>query len=144
IIIAVIFYALSVALLLWEFFSDQNSFSYKNLDNPRSFNFDLSNRQINMLIASIFFLVLAFFAFRKNELNEIYFNFLNLSLWAISLILFLAATLERDDLNKTLNKWKSSVNDKQIFIKLTPWLIFLIISTIIVFYFRFYRLNEVL
>lgn len=144
IIVAIIFYSLSMVLILWEFFSDQNSFSYKKLNNPRSFNFELSNRQINLLIASIFFLILAFFAFRKNEFNEIYFNFLNLSLWAISLLLFLAATLEMKEFKKSLNKWKSIINDKQVIIKLTPWLIFLIISTIIVFYFRFYRLNEVL
>lgn len=143
-IVALIFYALSLAVILWEFFSNPKSFSYENLGNPKSFSFDLSNRQINLLIASIFFLILAFFAFRKNEFNEIYFNFLNLSLWAISFLLFLAAALEFNDLKRTLNNWKSIAIDKQVIIKLTPWLIFLLISTVIVFYFRFYRLNEVL
>jgi hypothetical protein len=142
--VAIIFYTLSVAIILWEFFSDQNSFSYNNLENQKSLNFDLSNRQINLLLASILFLILAFFAFRKNEFNEIYFNFLNLSLWAMSLLLFLAAMLDMNEIKKKLNKWKLSVNDKQVIIKLTPWLILIIISTIIVFYFRFYRLNEVL
>ncbi|MBE0687949.1 MAG: glycosyltransferase family 39 protein, partial [Anaerolineaceae bacterium] len=69
---------------------------------------------------------------------------INLSLWALSLILFLIAFIETDHLKKLIDNIRQSIKSKQIFIKITPWLIFVLVSTILVFYFRFYRLNEVL
>lgn len=144
VVIAIAFYLISFLLVMWETITNKNSFTYENSSSQEPFNVHLSNRQINLLLASIFFLILAFFTFRKNEFNEIYFNFINFSLWAISIFLFLAASLELNNLKTTLNNLNSMIKNKQLFIKITPWFIFLVLSTILVFYFRFFRLHEVL
>ncbi|PKO07019.1 MAG: hypothetical protein CVU41_03770 [Chloroflexi bacterium HGW-Chloroflexi-3] len=142
--VAIIFFFACFVLIAWSAITKDSIFYYQNITNSKSLNFDLSTKKLYLLSASGLLLVLAFFAFQKNTANEILFNFLNLSLWMASLILFLLAVFEADRIKISIENFTRAIKNKQIFIKITPWLIFIIISTLLVFYFRFYRLNEVL
>jgi len=142
--VAIMFFILSIGLIIWSAISKDSIFDYQNVTSAKQLNFELSTKKLYLLGASGLLLVLAFLAFRMNTANEILFNVLNLSLWVSSLILFLLAVFEVDQLKCSIENFKRAVKSKQILIKITPWLIFIIISTLLVFYFRFYRLNEVL
>jgi len=142
--VAIMFFIASFGLIVWSAFTKDSIFDYQNMTNEKTIEFELTAKKLYLLGASGILLVLAFFAFQKNNGNEILFNFINLSLWALSLILFLIAFIETDHLKKLIDNIRQSIKSKQIFIKITPWLIFVLVSTILVFYFRFYRLNEVL
>lgn len=142
--IAVAFYLMSFILILWEVISDKNSFFYENTVNDNSLNMTFSKKQINLLIASVVFLVLAFFAFYRNEMGEIFFNFLNLFLWFTSIILFLLATLDFQAFREKVIFWKKQIKTREIQINVKPWGILLFVATLIAFYFRFYQLDNVL
>lgn len=142
--VAIMFFILSIGLIIWSAISKDSIFDYKNVTNAKQLDFELSTKKLYLLGASGLLLVLAFFAFKKNSANEILFNFLNLSLWIASLIFFLLAVFEAEQLKNSIENFRRAVKNKQIFIKITPWLLLIIVSTIVVFYFRFYRLNEVL
>jgi hypothetical protein len=142
--VAIMFFILSIGLIIWSAISKDSIFDYKNVTNAKQLDFELSTKKLYLLGASGLLLVLAFFAFQKNSANEILFNFLNLSLWIASLIFFLLAVFEAEQLKNSIENFRRAIKNKQIFIKITPWLLLIIVSTILVFYFRFYRLNEVL
>lgn len=142
--VAIIFFIASFSLIVWTAITKDSIFDYQNVTNAKPIDFELSTKKLYLLGASGLMLVLAFFAFQNNSANEVLFNFLNLSLWALSLILFLIAFIDIDPLKNSIDKCRQSFDNKEILIKITPWLIFVLVSTILVFYFRFYRLNEVL
>lgn len=142
--VAIIFFIASFSLIVWTAITKDSIFDYQNVTNAKPIDFELSTKKLYLLGASGLMLVLAFFAFQNNSANEVLFNFLNLSLWALSLILLLIAFIDIDPLKNSINKCRQSFDNKEIYIKITPWLIFVLVSTILVFYFRFYRLNEVL
>jgi len=142
--VAIIFFNVSFGLIIWSAISKDSIFDYQNVTSAKQLNFELSTKKLYLLGASGLLLVLAFLAFRKNTANEILFNGLNLSLWIGSLILFLLAVFDTDQIRISIGNITRAIKNKQIIIKITPWLIFIIASTILVFYFRFYRLNEVL
>ncbi|HSM24543.1 MAG TPA: hypothetical protein VK856_06735, partial [Anaerolineaceae bacterium] len=54
------------------------------------------------------------------------------------------ALLDFGELRKNIHNFKHFLDGKEIFIKVSPWTILLIVSTIVVFYFRFSQLNEIL
>ena len=142
--IAIVFFVACFGLIVWTAISKDLIFNYQNVASTKLINFDLSINNLYLLGVSGLLFVLAFFAFQKNNSNEILFNFLNLSLWASSLIFFFLALFEADRIKKYFENFRLSIKSKHFFIKITPWLLFIIVSTILVFYFRFYRLNEVL
>lgn len=142
--VAIVFFILSLGIIVWSAIQKDPIFNNQNIGDSNPFEINLSSQKLYLLAASGVFLVLAFFAFKENPENEVLFNFLNLSLWALSLIFFLLALLDFKSLKKFIDHSKQTINQKQLFIKITPWLFLLIVSTILVFYFRFYRLNEVL
>jgi hypothetical protein len=142
--VAIAFYFISLLLILWEAFSHEKSLQYHSENSNAPININFSSRQINLLIGSIIFLVLAFFAFRKNEANEVYFNFLNVSLWFISILLFLLASLDLPNKDAIYKNFKKFFKNKEFWIKLTPWTVLLIIAAIIAFFFRFHQLNNIL
>lgn len=142
--IAIVFFVACFGLIVWTAISKDLIFNYQNVTSSKLINFDLSINNLYLLGVSGLLFVLAFFAFQKNSSNEILFNFLNLSLWASSLIFFFLALFEADRIKIHFENFRLSIKNKQFFIKITPWLLFIIVSTILVFYFRFYRLNEVL
>lgn len=142
--VAIMFFMASFGLIIWSAISKDTIFDYQNITSSKSMNFDLSTKKLYLLGGSGLLLVLAFFAFQKNAANEILFNFLNFSLWIGSLILFLLAVFEADYIKISIENFKKTIKNKQFLIKITPWLMLIIISTFLVFYFRFYRLNEVL
>lgn len=144
VVIAIVFFILSLALVIWSVIAKDDIFEYSNENKISSMEFNLSTQKLYFLGASFLFLILAFFAFRVNTFNEIHFNFLNLSLWALSLIFFLVAVLDFRNLDQQYIRIKDSLRDKQVILRITPWIIIISISLILVFYFRFYRLNEVL
>ena len=144
VLVAIIFFIGSFGLIIWSAISKDSIFDYQNVTSAKQLNFELSTKKLYLLGASGLLLVLAFIAFRKNAANEILFNGLNLSLWIGSLILFLLGVFETDQIKISIGYFTRAIKNKQIIIKITPWLIFIIASTILVFYFRFYRLNEVL
>jgi len=144
VLVAIIFFIGSFGLIIWSAISKDSIFDYQNVTSAKQLNFKLSTKKLYLLGASGLLLVLAFLAFRKNTANEILFNGLNLSLWIGSLILFLLAVFDTDQIRISIGNFTRAIKNKQIIIKITPWLIFIIASTILVFYFRFYRLNEVL
>ncbi len=142
--VTIMFFIASFGLIVWTAIEKDPIFEYQNVTNAKQLDFELSTKKLYLLGASGLLLVLAFIAFQKNTANEILFNVLNFSLWMSSLILFLLALFEVDQIKSSIENVKGAIKNKQILIKITPWLIFIIISTILVFYFRFYRLNEVL
>lgn len=142
--IAIAFYLISFALIIWEAISEKSSFSYQTSKNDFPLKLEFSNKQKNLLITSVVFLILAFFAFRKNELNQIYFNFINLSLWITSIILFLLATLDFRGVKEKVSNWKKLLKNRELQIKIKPWGILLVVVTLTTFYFRFYQLENVL
>ncbi len=142
--IAIVLFVACFGLIVWTAISKDLIFNYQNVTSSKLINFDLSINNLYLLGVSGLLFVLAFFAFQKNNSNEIIFNFLNLSLWASSLIFFFLALFEADRIKKYFENFRLSIKNMHFFIKITPWLLFIIVSTILVFYFRFYRLNEVL
>jgi hypothetical protein len=142
--IAIIFFFLSLILVVWTAFTGESFFDYQNKNITKPFKIDLSSKRLSMLGVSMVFLVLAFFAFHPNSSNEINFNFLNVSLWSLSLFFFLISLLDSQSIYEKFNEWKSIYIRKEIIIRITPWLLLIALSTILVFYFRFYRLNEIL
>lgn len=142
--VAIIFFILSLGIVVWAALVKDPIFDYQNKVEIRSFDFNISSQRLYLLAASGVFLILAFFAFKENPENEVLFNFLNLSLWTLSLVFFLLALLDFKRLREIFEHTKQIIKDKQFLIKVTPWMIALIVASILVFYFRFYRLNEVL
>ena len=142
--VAIIFFIASFGLIVWSAILKDSIFDDQNVQSIKPLGFDLSTKKLYLVGASGLLLVLAFFAFQNNSTNEVLFNFLNLSLWSLSLILFLIAFIDADELKNSIDNIRQSINNKQILIKITPWVIFVLVSTILVFYFRFYRLNGVL
>jgi hypothetical protein len=141
---AILFFVASFGLIVWAAIEKDSIFDYQNVTSAKQLDLELSTKKLYLLSTSGLLLVLAFFAFRKNTSNEILFNLLNFSLWGSSLFFFFVSLLKADYFKKSIEKFKRAINKKHIQIKITPWLIFMIVSTILVFYFRFYRLNEVL
>jgi hypothetical protein len=142
--IAIIFFVISLALVVWAAFSSESIYFYQNNNQSTSLKIDLSSKNLSMLGVSMLFLVLAFFSFRPNNSNEIYFNFLNISFWVLSLIFFLIALVDFQDFSKKFSEWKTIYLNKEIMIKVTPWVAIIVFSTILIFYFRFFRLNGIL
>lgn len=142
--VAIAFFVLSLGLVTWVAFLKDPIFEYPDNIETKPLDIDLSSRKQYYLAASGILFILAFFAFQKNSANEVLFNFLNLSLWSLSLIFFLLAFLDFKWFDNFLNKCKQIYYKKHISIKITPWMILLIVASILAIYFRFYRLNEVL
>lgn len=142
--LAIFFYSIGVIFLLWNTLSSKDSLLYKNRTKESSLKINLTDKQINWLLASMIFLVLAFFAFRKTQSNEIFFNGVNITLWATSFILFLFALLDIKGLRDKISNTKHFFERKQISIKISPWTLLLFISTLLVFFFRFSQLNQIL
>ncbi len=142
--VAIIFFILSIGLVVWVAILKDPIFDDQNINVSKQFEIDLSSRKLNLLVASGLSLILAFFAFQKNGANEVLFNSLNLSLWALSLIFFLLAFLDFDRIKTKINQIKQDIKVKYLIVKITPWMVLLVVATVLVFYFRFYRLSEVL
>lgn len=142
--LAIFFYSISGFFLLWNSLTSKDSLLYKNQTKESSFKINLTNKQINLLIVSMFFLVLAFFAFRKTQSNEILFNGVNLTLWVTSFILFLYGLLDIEGLRDKISKIKHFFESKQVSLKISLWTLLLVISTLLVFFFRFSQLNQIL
>jgi len=142
--IALLFFLISIILVIWTALSRDDLFDYSNETHSGSFEFNLTSSKLYLLGASFVFIILAFLAFRKNSNNEILFNFLNLTLWAFSFAFFIFALFDFENLKKKITTFKNIISQNHINLKISPWIIVIIISTIIVIFFRFYRLNEVL
>ncbi len=142
--IAIIFYVISLVLVFWAVLKKDTIFNYENRVKADAPDFELSKKKLYLLGISLIFLVFGFFAFRKDEWNEIYFNFTNLSFWLLSLVFFLIALIDGNEFTNLKDRLKSVITDKRVILKITPWVLLIIASTILVSYFRFYRLNEVL
>lgn len=144
VLFALIFFGISTALMIWGALSKDKSFEYQYHSNSELVDLNLSSTRMFFLGASLFFLIIAFFAFSKNQSNEILFNSLNLSFWFLSIIFFLLALLDYEPFKEKFHKIKSFFVNKQSLLKITPWVLLIFVSVLFVFYFRFYRLNEVL
>ena len=142
--VAIVFYCISLALVLWSVIKKDTIFNYENKVKAEVPDFEISKKKLYLLGISLLFLILGFYTFKKDVWNQIYFNFTNLSFWFLSFIFFLIALLDGQEFVDLKNKLKTLFKDKRLIIKITPWVLFLIVSTIFVFFFRFYRLNEVL
>lgn len=142
--IAVVFYLFSTIIVIWSEMGSHSVLESQTPINPGKANFNLPKNKLLYLSGSFIFLVLAFFAFKPDKNNDINFNFFNLLLWISSLVFFLIAFLDFDEFQGIKNKLLKIWSKKELKIKITPWMILLFISIIFVFFFRFYRLNEVL
>jgi len=142
--IALLFFLISIILVIWTALSRDDLFDYSNETHSGSLEFNLTSSKLYLLGASFVFIILAFLAFRKNSNNEILFNFFNLTLWAFSFAFFIFALFDFENLKKKITTFKNIISQNHINLKISPWIIVIIISTIIVIFFRFYRLNEVL
>jgi hypothetical protein len=104
-------------------------------DSEHTFSTDF--RRIPFLL-SILLLMLSFFAFGGNRFTGI-----NLVLWISGLGFLLSALWIRGDGEPWWRRFFHN-RDKTLFtIKITPWAILVLLSVILVTFFRFYRLNQV-
>ena len=121
---ALLLYSLSFLLLFLTFRKSENV-ERENFDTSPNTQTEIKIRKWPLL-ASLFFLVLAFFYFRGNE-----FNFLNLSLWMIGLSLLF------------ISIWQAEKKEKTDFHVDRIFLIAAVITVGISLFIRFFQLNQV-
>jgi hypothetical protein len=89
-------------------------------------------------IASILFSILAFLSFGGNV-----FNFINVSLWILSLVCFLIATVTKTNDFKISRESFQAITKSVYSIRLTRWSILWIAVFLLSIFFHFFRINQV-
>lgn len=89
------------------------------------------------LVASLPFFILAFLTFGGNR-----FTFLNSLLWVMAIVLLWSSVWTRSKPRKKLAEWFNELKNFQLKIKISPFAILLILTFILVIFFRFYQLNQ--
>ncbi len=122
--LALILYLFSVAYL-WAGFAQQ-TISKNKEKTPIRKNFQFGKKDL-FLILSILFQITAFFLFSGNQ-----FSWLNFCVWVMGIIFFIIAI------------WKPKVNSKRKPKKKDLiFLVLIIIASIIILFFRIYKINEI-
>jgi hypothetical protein len=144
--LAIGFYSASFLFIFWSFLSKEKIFDQIMPTSFKNFKFDFDNVNQIALGTSVILFLITLFAFKPvaRGVNDIRFTDLNLFLWFATLITFVYAVIDQEPVKRSLHNLKKTFQNKEIHLKITPWVLLLGVTTIVVIFFRFYRLNEVL
>jgi len=138
ILISLVFYSCAIILVVWNWIRGRFAVDFYPDDETEPA--DQPFRPISLAI-SIGAGFLAVIMFGKNQFTEI-----NVSLWVISAIFMVITFLPSINwrgLASTLNRNFQSFFQRGLRFSVTPWSLLIFLAFILVFFFRFYRLNEV-
>ncbi len=133
---AVVFYALAFALLLWSLWRR----SWRLPEIPPSieigYSFEVSRTPLYICLA---FILVSFWLFGGNRYDG-----LNLLVWAITGGALLAAVwLPNESARTYRQRLVGFFRQREWRLKITPWHILILLVGVIVIFFRFYHLNQV-
>jgi hypothetical protein len=130
---AVVFYAIAaVAIVLAVVLKE---WKLPDAGQRESRELPLTVRWIPLVI-SFPFLALAFITFGGNR-----FTTLNVFLWVIGLVLVLVGLWQPKPRRRTLGERFHSLQKFRL--RITPWTIFIVLTVLLIVFFRFYQLNQV-
>lgn len=141
--IAIFFYFVSAILIILTAIKKAPVFDRKQDKFDDVIDTDLDNRGLIALGVSFFALLIAFLTFKVTDFHDIRFDSINLFYWLLSLASFCYAVLDRSAIRISIAGIIERIKSRVIHVKITPWIIFGIFSIILIFFFRFYRLNQV-
>ncbi len=134
--VALIFYGLALASLLFAVFSKE--WLVPDYEDPSSIPMPVTISR-NPLVLSIPLLLLSFIFFSGNRFNTI-----NLTLWLTGTAALVAAFYIPSRSRVSLkSKIRSFFHAPQWIIRITPWSMLVLLAIGVVVFFRFYRLSEV-
>lgn len=96
----------------------------------------LKVRWIPLLVSFPFF-ILAFLTFAGNR-----FTALNTVLWVTAIILLWSSVWQFNKPKKSVRERIQGLKDLKLRVQITPWMILLILTGVLIFFFRFYQLNQ--
>lgn len=134
---AIILYSGAGILLVWSILARELTLtSYKEI----ALSFDYPKVRFYPFLFSLLLLVLAFLTFSGNLFNP-----LNTTLWILALVFLFWSlwTPRRFNLHKYFSRLNAFIKKPEINIRIIPWVLLLIITTIIVVFFRFSMLDQV-
>lgn len=132
-------YAVSAVFIIWSIFSGEWKIEF-NKAKQKTFSpiyFDKS--RLVLLAVGLILLVLSYFAFKGNQFTRF-----NLFLWMLTLVCFVLAFFDKQSVEVAWLKIKQVIKQRKLDVSFTPWIFALLTVIIIVFFFRFYRLDSVL
>ncbi len=142
--IAIMFYGLSAFMMIVSFLKNESFYHHFNPSQGKELNTDLYKSQYISLIISFSALIIAFLTFRKSGSNDLRFNALNLFFWSLSILSFGYSMLEFNPGSTIKKRFKDLIVAKKINITIKPWTLIFFAVVIIVAFFRFFHLNQVL
>jgi 4-amino-4-deoxy-L-arabinose transferase-like glycosyltransferase len=137
-LLGIALYAVSAAFLIWAILSKEWALAPLAEDRPESVSVGLNWK---LLLPAVPLIIISFLAFGGNTFNAV-----NLFLWAITIIYVFAVLWQpvtrskAKGLNDRLLAW---IKKPEIHIRITPWVILILLGTALVIFFRFYRLDQV-
>ena len=140
--IAIFFYFVSAILVLLTAIKKAPVFDRKQDTFENVIDTDLDNKGLIALGISFIALIIAFLTFRETGVHDIRFNSINLFYWLLSIGSFCYAVLDRTAILKSINNFYQKITARMILVRITPWVIFVILSIVLILFFRFYRLNQ--
>jgi hypothetical protein len=136
--IALALYSCAIILITWNWFTDRFKVDFYPSEDSEPAKQPF--RPI-FLATSIGFGLIAMILFNNNQFNGI-----NVTLWSISAICLLITFLpflSWKDIAGKIFRTSNSILKNGLRFRITPFSLVLILSFIVVFFFRFYRLNQV-
>ncbi len=138
VVIALVFYACAVGLIIWLWFHgrfETDLYSYKEEEASPDSTF----RPV-YFYASLGTGILAIILFTGNE-----FNWINVAVWSISIICLIAAFFPAPQWNELFSRFVQSVHTlwkNGLQIRVTPWHLVFLCTLVLVSFFRIYRLDK--
>lgn len=143
-VIAAIFYFFSFCMIVIAFLKKDKLFAHFPMANDQPINTELTKNQYVALIVSFIALIIAFFAFHKSGNNDLRFNSLNLFFWLLSLASFVYAMFDFRGNSPLKIRVRDMIKAKKVNLTITPWFILVAGVFILVVFFRFSQLNQIL
>ncbi len=141
--IAIFFYFISAIIILLTAIKKAPVFDRRQDKFDNVIDTDLDNRGLIALGISFIALILAFLTFKETGVHDIRFNSMNLFYWLLSIGSFCYAVSDRAAIKRPINNFIIKISARKILIRITPWVIFGILSVLLILFYRFYRLNQV-
>lgn len=137
-------YALSAVMMVISLIKNDAFYAQFNPARGKELNTELIKSQYVALSISFAALILAFLTFRKSGENDLRFTALNLFFWLLSILSFVFSMLELQPWSIYKTRIISFATAKKINITVKPWTLLLALAVIVVAFFRFFHLNQVL
>ncbi len=142
--VAAILYLLSASMVVIAFLKKDSLFNHFPESSNQPINTELIKSQYIALMVSFASLIIAFFAFHKVGDNDLRFNSLNLFFWLLSLGSFIYAMFDFQGISGLKKRSRALIEEKKLHLTITPWFFLVAAVLILVVFFRFSQLNQIL